>query len=166
MEAIGLQPSRGGAPLPAVRGPRTIPRHAGRVHRTRVARLRPAGDAGAARASRERPPDGVLRLRSDGTLAAARQPDAADAAAASPTGRPPADRVDGRRHWAHRRPERQARRTAAPLERADPREPPPPARPDGDRKSTRLNSSHLVISYAVFCLKKKKKKKEDSQHTS
>src|SRR2546426_12135481 len=30
---------------------------------------------------------------------------------------------------------------------------------DQDRKSTRLNSSHLVISYAVFCLKKKKKKK-------
>src|SRR3989454_10346395 len=30
----------------------------------------------------------------------------------------------------------------------------------GDRKSTRLNSSHLVISYAVFCLKKKKKKKK------
>src|SRR5256885_8996377 len=28
--------------------------------------------------------------------------------------------------------------------------------PVGDRKSTRLNSSHLVISYAVFCLKKKK----------
>src|SRR5215204_6959381 len=28
----------------------------------------------------------------------------------------------------------------------------------GDRKSTRLNSSHTVISYAVFCLKKKKKK--------
>src|SRR2546426_4778044 len=27
---------------------------------------------------------------------------------------------------------------------------------EGDRKSTRLNSSHLVISYAVFCLKKKK----------
>src|SRR5437879_9405738 len=32
------------------------------------------------------------------------------------------------------------------------------ARPD--RKSTRLNSSHRCISYAVFCLKKKKKKKE------
>src|SRR2546426_8826230 len=31
-----------------------------------------------------------------------------------------------------------------------------------DRKSTRLNSSHLVISYAVFCLKKKKKK---NKHT-
>src|SRR5690606_40273678 len=29
----------------------------------------------------------------------------------------------------------------------------------GDRKSTRLNSSHVKISYAVFCLKKKKKKK-------
>src|SRR5256885_12600121 len=31
-----------------------------------------------------------------------------------------------------------------------------------DRKSTRLNSSHLVISYAVFCLKKKKKSHEHS----
>src|SRR5947208_11196349 len=29
-----------------------------------------------------------------------------------------------------------------------------------DRKSTRLNSSHQIISYAVFCLKKKKKKKK------
>src|SRR5436190_3433583 len=32
-----------------------------------------------------------------------------------------------------------------------------------DRKSTRLNSSHTVISYAVFCLKKKKKHKEIRQ---
>src|SRR5258707_10483894 len=31
----------------------------------------------------------------------------------------------------------------------------------GDRKSTRLNSSHANISYAVFCLKKKKKSNED-----
>src|SRR2546422_6476016 len=30
----------------------------------------------------------------------------------------------------------------------------------GDRKSTRLNSSHGYISYAVFCLKKKKKRKQ------
>src|SRR5690606_15368397 len=30
-----------------------------------------------------------------------------------------------------------------------------------DRKSTRLNSSHVKISYAVFCLKKKKKKKDE-----
>src|SRR5947208_8652659 len=34
---------------------------------------------------------------------------------------------------------------------------PRPARPAGDRKSTRLNSSHQIISYAVFCLKKKKR---------
>src|SRR6266705_5063624 len=41
----------------------------------------------------------------------------------------------------------------------------------GDRKSTRLNSSHRTISYAVFCLKKKKKletrrrrKKEETSH--
>src|SRR2546430_10242305 len=33
----------------------------------------------------------------------------------------------------------------------------PLAAPSGDRKSTRLNSSHSQISYAVFCLKKKKK---------
>src|SRR5690625_6370721 len=32
-----------------------------------------------------------------------------------------------------------------------------------DRKSTRLNSSHVAISYAVFCLKKKKKKKGKEQ---
>src|SRR5690242_21330595 len=32
--------------------------------------------------------------------------------------------------------------------------------PTLDRKSTRLNSSHMSISYAVFCLKKKKKKKK------
>src|SRR2546426_1430764 len=47
--------------------------------------------------------------------------------------------------------------------RGDPGEPaaddrdPPHERAPADRKSTRLNSSHLVISYAVFCLKKKKK---------
>src|SRR5947208_8837190 len=34
---------------------------------------------------------------------------------------------------------------------------------DRDRKSTRLNSSHQIISYAVFCLKKKKKKKKKIQ---
>src|SRR2546426_1830342 len=46
----------------------------------------------------------------------------------------------------HRDPERAARfRADAHAERNG----------EGDRKSTRLNSSHLVISYAVFCLKKK-----------
>src|SRR5215475_15290953 len=42
---------------------------------------------------------------------------------------------------------------------------PRPYRPGGrrpDRKSTRLNSSHVKISYAVFCLKKKKKKKKQN----
>src|SRR5207302_6339296 len=34
------------------------------------------------------------------------------------------------------------------------------AKQQRDRKSTRLNSSHVKISYAVFCLKKKKKNKE------
>src|SRR5207249_9829190 len=34
----------------------------------------------------------------------------------------------------------------------------------GDRKSTRLNSSHVSISYAVFCLKKKKKKKNKKKN--
>src|SRR5438874_12027711 len=34
-----------------------------------------------------------------------------------------------------------------------------------DRKSTRLNSSHVEISYAVFCLKKKKNIKDDEQKT-
>src|SRR5947208_12165934 len=48
-----------------------------------------------------------------------------------------------------------------------------PARPhalaqprgDGDRKSTRLNSSHQIISYAVFCLKKKKNKLRSKKTT-
>src|SRR6266571_7444243 len=35
-----------------------------------------------------------------------------------------------------------------------------------DRKSTRLNSSHMSISYAVFCLKKKKKQKYRDTHRS
>src|SRR5258707_8122618 len=37
---------------------------------------------------------------------------------------------------------------------------------DPDRKSTRLNSSHANISYAVFCLKKKKKKKITTHHST
>src|SRR5438270_6578562 len=38
-----------------------------------------------------------------------------------------------------------------------------PGHAEQDRKSTRLNSSHSQISYAVFCLKKKKKKKKKRQ---
>src|SRR5476649_1164456 len=40
---------------------------------------------------------------------------------------------------------------------------PDPARTTGDRKSTRLNSSHTVISYAVFCLKKKNKRQGEGR---
>src|SRR5258708_27372575 len=38
------------------------------------------------------------------------------------------------------------------------------ARIPADRKSTRLNSSHQIISYAVFCLKKKKNKSENDNN--
>src|SRR6266498_4695051 len=41
---------------------------------------------------------------------------------------------------------------------------PPPAPGYRDRKSTRLNSSHVRISYAVFCLKKKKKNKKTQRN--
>src|SRR5205085_12115108 len=51
---------------------------------------------------------------------------------------PPGSRRSPRRHRAHRRPAPRASRRRQ------------------DRKSTRLNSSHSQISYAVFCLKKKK----------
>src|SRR2546426_6360716 len=50
-----------------------------------------------------------------------------------------------------------ARNLARPARRSVPGVMRSPVGSDGaDRKSTRLNSSHLVISYAVFCLKKKK----------
>src|SRR3712207_7178122 len=53
---------------------------------------------------------------------------------------------------ARRRPRGRARAPRGPR-------PEPPAERGRDRKSTRLNSSHANISYAVFCLKKKKKLK-------
>src|SRR2546422_7103418 len=43
---------------------------------------------------------------------------------------------------------------------------PPDGCGSGDRKSTRLNSSHGYISYAVFCLKKKKEEDTGERHTS
>src|SRR5437868_13268074 len=42
----------------------------------------------------------------------------------------------------------------------------PQRRRGEDRKSTRLNSSHVSISYAVFCLKKKKKKEQQKTHST
>src|SRR5690625_6175322 len=69
------------------------------------------------------------------------------------------------------RTSRSACATTAPPEGPDRgmRDPPPAttAYPGGvnqlDRKSTRLNSSHVAISYAVFCLKKKKEKQDKKQ---
>src|SRR4051812_49663813 len=58
-------------------------------------------------------------------------------------------------------------RSCAPRSPASRRGPPPSScrrRPSrSDRKSTRLNSSHMSISYAVFCLKKKKNTNERHQ---
>src|SRR3712207_8348181 len=51
-----------------------------------------------------------------------------------------------------RRQRLRAELRGVPVERLEPR----PGRYERDRKSTRLNSSHANISYAVFCLKKKK----------
>src|SRR5256886_11972469 len=58
---------------------------------------------------------------------------------------------NARRACRHSRASRAARESRADICRC------PPATPRKDRKSTRLNSSHSQISYAVFCLKKKKK---------
>src|SRR5438034_3756616 len=56
------------------------------------------------------------------------------------------------------------RHDRGPHARHDPGASRPRVRPTIDRKSTRLNSSHTVISYAVFCLKKKKKNKKITKH--
>src|SRR5438034_5837625 len=58
------------------------------------------------------------------------------------------------------------RHSAEPASRRPDPSPPRPRLQSGrcrDRKSTRLNSSHTVISYAVFCLKKKKKKNQKNK---
>src|SRR2546422_5176598 len=68
------------------------------------------------------------------------------------------------------RPRRRAQRGSRPRDGAEQRLPAAPSRRQVivDRKSTRLNSSHGYISYAVFCLKKKKKNerisKEQPEH--
>src|SRR3712207_8146659 len=70
--------------------------------------------------------------------------------------------VGARRRERHREDDGERdQRSAAPEDGGVPAkfdDPSSPRRPSlGDRKSTRLNSSHANISYAVFCLKKKKK---------
>src|SRR5437879_9975589 len=62
-----------------------------------------------------------------------------------------------RSHRAHPPASTRARRRPARLAAPEAR-----AIAEGDRKSTRLNSSHRCISYAVFCLKKKKKKNNNT----
>src|SRR5438034_4172558 len=72
----------------------------------------------------------------------------------APAGSAPLDAEDGtQRRLAHRD------------DRALAESPQPVGEPE-DRKSTRLNSSHTVISYAVFCLKKKKKVELSPTHAS
>ena len=73
----------------------------------------------------------LLRLRSHGPLVAARQSDAVDVARQPATGRAPADRADGWRHGADRRPLREVERAPAAVQGADPRERPSPARSIG-----------------------------------
>src|SRR5436190_4935412 len=60
---------------------------------------------------------------------------------ARPSGAPPRQTTRGHERRGHHEDDRQTQHHDGP--------------PGGDRKSTRLNSSHTVISYAVFCLKKK-----------
>src|SRR2546426_8971291 len=85
----------------------------------------------------------------------------------------------GRAHIGHRHPSKSVMHCSAPASVSSaavwavvtPITRMPAARPawtpttESDRKSTRLNSSHLVISYAVFCLKKKKKKQNKHINT-
>src|SRR5207248_8221716 len=86
----------------------------------------------------------------------------------SDLGRGPAWRPGRMGNPATRKCRRERRRWRGPhrLEAIASKAPAGPSNSDGhtpalppDRKSTRLNSSHRTISYAVFCLKKKKKKK-------
>src|SRR2546422_7731026 len=58
--------------------------------------------------------------------------------------------------------QRESGRARAALTRLPNRQGDPSGRQHQDRKSTRLNSSHGYISYAVFCLKKKKNNKENA----
>src|SRR5438034_7910836 len=94
------------------------------------------------------PGDGT---RVDTSLAVARRaPERERSAVTDPRGRG----RGGRRPRAERAPVGRGRRARA----GDGTRPPPSsAATTRDRKSTRLNSSHTVNSYAVFCLKKKKK---------
>src|SRR6266496_154057 len=136
------------------------PRGASRLRS--VPGTRPARDdhGDPAGRDRRRPPDARLtRLAGTGQ------------AGVPGTYRPPGARLSGRgdrrgrgsRHG-RRRDDRFPARAGSARRPGSIRRPGPVRQPDlarpKDRKSTRLNSSHVEISYAVFCLKKKKKKDE------
>src|SRR5207253_4572140 len=115
----------------------------GAPHPPRVAALSAVSRAPPALGRRSRPPSATLQLpEREGRSATQPEPEARLAEPtlqphAIPVGAPQVDIGIG------------AQRIAVALE-IEPGQ--------GDRKSTRLNSSHVAISYAVFCLKKKKKK--------
>src|SRR2546430_12791784 len=69
-------------------------------------------------------------------------------------------------HAAHQGSRRAGARGEAVVRRVPVQLPPLSADQEQDRKSTRLNSSHSQISYAVFCLKKKKKTHTHEPHLS
>src|SRR5216110_2841203 len=116
-KAIGLQPSNVNLDLPVFWTSPTIRRHGyRRAQRTGMAGVCTTGDPRARRALRQGPGDGVLRLRSHVAVAAARQPDAADAARQSATRRASTDRADGRRHRSDRRSLREIERTPIALQ--------------------------------------------------
>src|SRR2546427_5461172 len=87
------------------------------------------------------------------SCAVSRKNPGAGRAPLDPTGAPRGDHEPGREQKDERRGQQQLPGDREDLVHADP-----------DRKSTRLNSSHSQISYAVFCLKKKKKKKQTTHN--
>src|SRR3989442_4298149 len=113
-----------------------------------------------------RPPDAILPARLD--LRVAESSSAATMAPGQPLrpGLHPSETVANRRLWyalaisSHSAATFDAWSTRRAVSSGQGRESKPPAlwttRRTSDRKSTRLNSSHVRISYAVFCLKKKK----------
>src|SRR3712207_7839189 len=94
----------------------------------------------------------TLSLHDALPISSGREPhrDAADAGLPDPARTPAGPGPTSRRGRAGRRRARGWLRDGAAL---------------GDRKSTRLNSSHANISYAVFCLKKKKEQSTSRRHT-
>src|SRR6266568_4675923 len=110
--------------------------------------LRRRGPADARLVAGARPGSAGGRRGKHNSVALAGAHDTSGGVRGGDRGAPPHRRTDQRRRTGAGRPN---------LARVD------PPRPRTDRKSTRLNSSHSSISYAVFCLKKKKKNTKTPQ---